>query len=226
MPLAFTSTKLADYLVADDVVEPGDPSVRERAAEICEGAESDVERCRRLFEWVRDEVPHSKDIDSDLVTCAASEVLRERTGICYAKSHLLAALCRAMQIPTGFCYQVYRIDPAAPHTAVHGFTAHYLASQGSWVRLDARGNVGDIRAEFSLNEEKLAFPVNPELGELYIYETVFDRPVPEVVNSLRAFTSRRLLWDHLPSIIDDTYLCSDADREFNASLGRKSHYPS
>ena len=110
------------------------------------------------------------------------------------------------------------MDPAAAPTAVHGFTAHYLASQASWMRLDARGNIGDIRAEFSLGEEKLPFPVNPALGELYIYETVFERPVPEVVAALRRFKSRRRLWEHLPAIIPDKYLCSAADREFNASL--------
>jgi transglutaminase-like putative cysteine protease len=226
MPLVFASTDLRHYLVSDGVVEADNSEVVALAEQICAGASSDIERCRRLFEWVRDEVPHSKDINSDLVTCTANEVLREKTGICYAKSHLLAALCRTMQIPTGFCYQVYRIDPALPPTAVHGFTAHYLASQGRWVRLDARGNTGEIRAEFSLEEEKLAFPVNPALGELYIYETVFDSPVPEVVAALRAFQSRRLLWEHLPAIVPDEYLCSHTDREFNASLLKEARGPS
>jgi len=44
----------------------------------------------------------------DVVTCSASEVLREGTGICFAKSHLLAALLRAVGIPAGLCYQVYQ----------------------------------------------------------------------------------------------------------------------
>src|SRR4051812_10677389 len=114
MPLAFASANLTDYLAPDDVVEPNDAAVMQRANKICSGAVDEVERCRRLFEWVRDEVPHSKDLGVDIVTCTATEVLREKTGICYAKSHLLAGLCRAMQIPTGFCYQVSRIDPSVP----------------------------------------------------------------------------------------------------------------
>lgn len=36
------------------------------------------------------------------VARTASEVLRERTGFCFAKSHLLAAPLRATGIPTGF----------------------------------------------------------------------------------------------------------------------------
>lgn len=39
------------------------------------------------------------------VTCSASDVLQHRSGICYAKSNLLAALLRKEGIPTRFCYQ-------------------------------------------------------------------------------------------------------------------------
>ncbi|MGH7340562.1 MAG: transglutaminase-like domain-containing protein, partial [Candidatus Rokuibacteriota bacterium] len=60
---------------------------------------------RACFEWVRDRIPHTVDHGLEPVTCAASEVLREGTGFCYAKSHLLAALLRANRVPTGFVYQ-------------------------------------------------------------------------------------------------------------------------
>lgn len=35
-----------------------------------------------------------------------------------------------------------------------------------WIRLDARGNKENVHAEFSLDEEMLAFPVRSELGEV------------------------------------------------------------
>lgn len=35
---------------------------------------------------------------------AASDVLKHRTGYCYSKNHLLAALLRVNKIPTGLCY--------------------------------------------------------------------------------------------------------------------------
>jgi transglutaminase-like putative cysteine protease len=54
------------------------------------------------FEWVRDTIQHSFDYQCNPITCRASEVLQHRTGYCYAKSHLLAALLRANGIAAGF----------------------------------------------------------------------------------------------------------------------------
>ena len=52
----------------------------------------EVSCARRTFTWVRDEIQHSVDFRRDEVTCRASDVLAARTGFCYSKSHLLAAL--------------------------------------------------------------------------------------------------------------------------------------
>ena len=35
-----------------------------------------------------------------------------------------------------------------------------------WIRLDARGNKENVHAEFSIEEEHLAFPVRNEFGEV------------------------------------------------------------
>ena len=35
-----------------------------------------------------------------------------------------------------------------------------------WIRLDARGNKENVHAEFCLDEERLAFPIRSELGEV------------------------------------------------------------
>ncbi|WP_307688168.1 recombinase family protein [Nocardia rhamnosiphila] len=50
------------------------------------------------------------------------EVLRERVGLCYAKSHLRAALLRVAGIPTGLCYQ--RLAYADGHV-LHGLVVVY-----------------------------------------------------------------------------------------------------
>ena len=60
---------------------------------------------RAAFEWVRDSIGHSYDVSDPRITLSATEVLEHRVGLCYAKSHLLAALLRAEGIPTGLCYQ-------------------------------------------------------------------------------------------------------------------------
>ncbi|WP_331852240.1 hypothetical protein [Streptococcus gallolyticus] len=48
---------------------------------------------------------------------------------------------------------------------IHALNTAYLDSLGKWLRLDARGNKKNVHAEFSLDEEKLAFYPNAE-GEI------------------------------------------------------------
>jgi len=211
------SNNLDDYLKATPVVDWNNANIQQKTYEITLGAASEIDKAKRLFEWVRDCIPHSKDINSELVTCNASEVLEAGTGICYAKSHLLAAMCRFAGIPTGFCYQVYRGSPPEEGTAIHAFNAMYLSSIQKWIRVDARGNTGDINAQFGIEQEELAFPVNPEKGELFIYNMVFTEAAPQVVEVLSRFESRTEMWQHLPAAINDENLCNE-DRALNATL--------
>lgn len=45
--------------------------------------------------FVRDEIHHSWDIETDIVSRTASDVLNNKHGICWTKSYLLSALLRA-----------------------------------------------------------------------------------------------------------------------------------
>ena len=193
---------LQKYLASDSVVDWTSPQVSAKASELTGRLQSDVAKAQCLFEWVRDEIPHSADIDNDVVTCAASEVLRAGTGICFAKSHLLAALLRATGIPAGFCYQVLTRNPPLLGRVLHGFNGVFLPSIGQWVRVDARGNTGQINAQFGIEEERLAFLVNASKGE-FTYDGIFACPAPEVVRVLRQFASRTEMWPHLPQRLED-----------------------
>ncbi|GIP37751.1 hypothetical protein J31TS4_10310 [Paenibacillus sp. J31TS4] len=119
------------------------------------------------------------------MTRTASEVLRHREGICYAKSNLLAALLRASGIPAGFCYQRLTIGET-PETGycIHALNAVYVPEAGRWVRLDARGNKPGVAAEFSLGEERLAFPVREELEE-QDYPVIYPVPNRRTMETLR-----------------------------------------
>lgn len=150
-----TSDRPSDYLAADAVVDHGHPSIRARADVFRASGDDPVERARAAFLFVRDEIDHVVDAGDPRVTWRASDVLRERVGICHAKAHLLAALLRAQGIPAGFCYQEL--------SALHGLNAVYL--HGKWSRLDARGNRTGAHGEFSLGEEELAWPVDTARGE-------------------------------------------------------------
>lgn len=192
------SDDLSEYLVSDAIVDWQTPAVRQKALELTALLSDEVSRARCLYEWVRDSISHSNDTGLEIVTCTASEVLHHGTGICFAKSHLLAALLRAVNIPAGFCYQVLRRDPPADNDPVlHGFNAIYLATLDKWIRVDARGNTNGINAQFNIMKEQLAFAMDPSADE-FIYETIFAAPVSSVVSRLKMYDTIRELWLDLP----------------------------
>ncbi|MCL4193733.1 MAG: transglutaminase-like domain-containing protein [Thermoguttaceae bacterium] len=191
------SEDLGEYLECTEIVDWQAAEIRGQAEALGEGAASDLERVRRIYEWVRDEIPHSADASHETVTCRASEVLRCRTGLCFAKAHLVAAMLRAAGIPAGFCYQVLRYDARSTRLVLHGLNGVYLASAGRWIRLDARGNKPGIEARFSPGGERLAFVADPALGESTM-ETVFVRPLPVVLRCLMSYSSVTELLANLP----------------------------
>jgi transglutaminase-like putative cysteine protease len=192
------SDELSDYLVSDEIIDRQNPAVSRKARELTQSLADEVEKARCLYEWVRDSIPHSSDAGREIVTCTASEVLRHGTGICFAKSHLLAALLRAVDIPAGFCYQVLRRDPPLDDEPVlHGFNAIYLATLDRWIRVDARGNSSGINAQFSTTKEQLAFAMDPAADE-FIYEAIFAAPAGCVVERLKMYTSVADLYLDLP----------------------------
>ena len=142
----------------------------------------EVEAARRVFLYVRDEVAHSWDIQGHRVTRSASDALNFGEGICYPKSHLVAALLRRRGIPTALCYQRLTLfDDERGGYSIHALNAVFL--NGAWHRIDARGNKEGVAAEFSLGEERLAFPVRPERDEVD-YPTLYAVPHPVIVKTL------------------------------------------
>ena len=61
----------------------------EKVIELFQNCETELEKAKVAFEFVRDEISHSWDIQSTRITRKASEVLMFKEGICYAKSNLL-----------------------------------------------------------------------------------------------------------------------------------------
>ncbi|MEV8525339.1 transglutaminase family protein [Streptomyces sp. NPDC052000] len=189
--------QLSAYLVADEVVDHEHPTVRERVARLKSGTTDAYSYAKAAFEYVRDEIPHSTDSGDPRVTWRASDVLAQRTGICCAKAHALAALLRAEGIPAAFCYQRLTENGADP--ALHGLIALKLPGTDTWARQDPRGNVPPgVVAQFSLDEERLAWPVRAEFSEVD-YPVLFDEPHPAVVAALKAAPDRLSLWTIYPT---------------------------
>jgi len=172
------------YLSASPLIDVDHPAIRAQAAALKSQSTDDVDFVRLAYEFVRDEVPHSWDLQSTRVTAKASDVLEHREGICYAKSNLLAALLRSEGVPSGLCYQrlVLFLDPKDGYS-LHAMNTAYLASLDRWIRLDARGNKPGVDARFSIDEEQLAFPVRPEMGEMD-YLSNYATPPEYIVDTL------------------------------------------
>lgn len=155
-----------EYLEETEYVDYSDENIKKLAAVLKAESKGEIELIQKAYHYVRDVVKHSWDVQDTRVTVSASDVLREGVGICWAKANLLAALLRANGIPTGFSYQRLTLgDTPDTGYCIHALNTVFVASCDKWIRLDARGNKEGIQAEFSLDEEKLAFKISSE-GEM------------------------------------------------------------
>jgi len=194
-----SSGQLDAFLRATPDVQCDHVDIRRHALAITQGHPDPIERTARLFEWVRDQIPHTFDVGAEIVTCSAIEVLGARTGICHAKAHLLAALLRASGIPAGFVYQRLRWDETSDGWVLHGLNGVHLGPLDRWILLDARGNTRGIDAQFDTEAERLAFPDDAGLGGR-IYPTVFSDPAPTVIAALRCARDT----NHLRTLLPDS----------------------
>lgn len=197
MQLIQQNPDLSAYLAADEVIDHHHPVVRETAARLAGQAADSYAYARAAFEFVRDAIPHSADSGDLRVTWRASDVLEQRTGICHAKSHALAALLRAEDIPTALCYQRLTHDAGAGH-CLHGLVA--VRFRGAWHRQDCRGNKPGVDAQFSLGGERLAFTPEGKCSEVD-YPVLYDVPHSAVLRALKEAPDRPYLWEHLPDAL-------------------------
>lgn len=187
------------YLAADSVINYENEDIKKLSDALFEKVDDELDYIRVSYEFVRDQISHSADVGENLITCSASEVLKAGHGICFAKSHLLAALLRCKSIPAGLCYQkIILDDETAPVLVYHGFVGVYIKELGKWIRLDARGNKEGVNAQFSIETEQLAFPIRPELGEVDDY-VVYPNPDAKVLERLQKCSTRTQLWEELPT---------------------------
>lgn len=193
------SNKMDAYLKADDVIDYGSEAIAQLADTLFQKANSEPAFIKIAYEFVRDHISHSADINEDIITCSASEVLKAGHGICFAKAHLLAALLRCKSIPAGFCYQKLILDDeTAPVLIYHGLNGVYIEELKKWIRLDARGNKEGVNAQFSTETEQLAFPIRTEMGEVDSF-VIYPDPDVKILEKLRENKTRTELWDNLPT---------------------------
>ena len=201
MKFILESTNPKDYLSEiPPIIRFDTPLVKQKLNFIESVAITDKEKVKLAFEIARDEIKHSFDIDSKSVSISGEDALQSGEGICFAKAHLFATLVRAMGIPCGFCYQrVLRKGTIESGYALHGLNAVYLNEIG-WFRLDPRGNKIGIDSQFSIDTEKLAYPIREELGEID-YPNIFMKPLPSVIQSMEDSKDSKELFFKRPETI-------------------------
>jgi len=185
------------YLEETEIVDYSNKEVHDLAMSLAKGCATEIQIAKKCFEYVRDEIHHSGDYKDDMTTYRASDVLKYKTGWCYAKSHLLAAVLRANGIPTGFCYQRLSCSEYKKDIyCLHGLNSIHLKTYG-WYRVDVRGNKEGVNAQFNPPHEELAF----ELGEHeFDLDEVLSEPLGEVVYVLKKYKTYDEMVENFPDI--------------------------
>jgi len=183
------------YLQEDKIIDFSNPKIQSLAKELAKGCKNDEEIAKSCFNYVLNKIEHSGDFKAKITTVKASEVLEYKTGWCYAKAHLLAALLRVNKIPTGFCYQRLHCNEYKDGTyCLHGLNAIYLKEYG-WYRVDVRGNKEGIDAQFIPPVEKLAFELQ---AEEYDLEGIYEKPLDIILKTLNKYNGYDEMIDNFP----------------------------
>lgn len=185
------------YLESSNYIDWKSESVFEFASLLsseCSSREQIVESC---FKYVRDQIEHSLDFKRNPVTCKASDVLKEKTGFCFAKSHLLAALLRANGIPCALVYQRIALGEERNVFYWHGLNAVFLEGHG-WYKLDPRGLKSGLESNFTPPIESLPFS-SLKSGE-YIHREYWAEPSDQIISLLESSQSYLEVIERLPSI--------------------------
>ena len=186
------------YLKATDIVDFNNKEVYSLAMKLSKDCQTDTQIAKNCFKYVRDNIQHSGDYKSDITTLKASDVLKYKTGWCYAKSHLLAGLLRANGIPTGFTYQRLSCSEYKKDIyCLHGLNSIYLKEFG-WYRVDARGNKESINAQFNPPHEQLAFELKENEFDL---PKILPEPLDRVIFALKENTYYAEMVENFPDIV-------------------------
>lgn len=198
------SNNIQDYYKKSNVIDFDNKIIINKCLELKKGINDELEIIKTVYEFVRDKISHLGDVNGQEIPCSASEVLSFGYGICCAKAHLLAAMLRYLNIPTGFCYQLITPVNDKGKMYIHGLNAVYIKGLDKWVRLDAEGNKNRLGAQFSIDEEKLAWPIRPELGEKHV-DTIFAEPNARVVEVLMKYENREEYRKHYQTDLEGLF---------------------
>jgi len=131
---------LSEFLKPGEYVNSDHPDIIKKAEELTEGRNTDAEKSKVIYEFVRDNYN-----DNVFESKIASDVLKLGGNSCTQRSILLAALCRAAGIPARLHLQYcilknYKYDNGEVKDSpfMHGITGIYI--NGEWHLYESVGN--------------------------------------------------------------------------------------
>jgi hypothetical protein len=96
------SANIQDYIKRTKVIDYDNELIIYKCRELENGVTDEIHLIKKVYEFVRDEISHSGDVDAHEVTCKSSEVLRSGHWICCANPTCLQLFLRYFSIPVGF----------------------------------------------------------------------------------------------------------------------------
>ena len=142
LPEVAVTLEIGEYLKSTPVIDCDDASIREKARDLTKGQGNSIEKAKRLFYFVRDEIKYNIYVSKSLPEhFRASNTLAKKEGYCVQKAVLLVALARDAGIPTGLGFARLRNNLLPEKTVkwlgtnilpFHGYAELYL--NGKWVK--------------------------------------------------------------------------------------------
>ena len=162
---------LQAYLKSSRFIESEHEAVQELALSLTDAARAPVDNAVSLYYWVRDEIRYNPYLSPTPMACLASTTLSTKEGWCVSKAILLAALCRAAQIPARLgladvrnhlSTEKMRESMGTDIFLYHGFSSIYL--DGKWVKATPAFNIelctkmGLYQLEFDGTQDSIYHP--------------------------------------------------------------------
>ena len=133
------NSDLSAFLKPTEFIDSDNPEIISKVQELTKDCNTDMERVKRIFEFVRDS--YTTDV---IETRVASEILKQGGNSCYQRSVLFAALARAVGIPSRLQYQYMLLKnfnyngEIKDHLFTHGIVGLYV--DGNWYLYEPVGN--------------------------------------------------------------------------------------
>jgi len=127
-----------EFLDSNTYIQPDNPKIKKVAEEVTNGAKSTWEKATRLEKWVADNMTNQ---DFSIGFAPSSEIIDTRQGDCTEHAVLLAALCRAVGIPSRVAMGLVYLE-SSQSFGYHMWTEVYI--DGDWYAIDGTIGQGKI----------------------------------------------------------------------------------